>query len=59
MEKIQDREWVIIECQRRIPSSYEEIKLLLEYGLKNCFIKNKEKYIYKYKFFFMLFLEKY
>lgn len=34
MEKIQDREWVILECQNRIPEDLDTTKELLEYGLK-------------------------
>eukprot|EP01116_Phalansterium_solitarium_P023335 TRINITY_DN8107_c1_g1_i1.p1 TRINITY_DN8107_c1_g1~~TRINITY_DN8107_c1_g1_i1.p1 ORF type:complete len:2417 (-),score=769.50 TRINITY_DN8107_c1_g1_i1:100-7350(-) len=35
LDKINDREWVRLECQNRIPSNLRASKLLLEYGLKH------------------------
>ena len=33
MDKIEDKMWVLRICKERIPSSFEEAKLLIEYGL--------------------------
>jgi hypothetical protein len=34
LSKIKDKEWLLLECQRRIPYDVQGAKLLLEYGLK-------------------------
>lgn len=42
LDKINDREWVRFECERRIPSSLQSNKYLLEYGKKNSGPENSE-----------------
>lgn len=43
LDRIQDREWIRFECERRIPSQKNANKILLEYGLKESDSSQREE----------------